>query len=102
MSYGVKKYDLDTRRMTVRVVHVTPGREGTRIETDVHLHLVPNAVEPGMRVSVLAMDLWEIHGATVDEATTELARVLERIAAGLREGPDGVWLLLHPKPAANP
>lgn len=88
MSYGIKRYDADNRNLTIEVVHRTTGREGTRVAVDVDLHLCPNAGDPGQRVAVLRMDLWTLYAPDIPAAADELARVLERVAAGLREGPD--------------
>jgi len=97
MSYGIKSYNPDNRNLILTITHAVPGREGTRIEIDARLHLCPTAVEPEQRVSVLSLNLWELHGADIPAATGELARVLERVAAGLREGPDATMALFGGK-----
>ena len=97
MSYGIKSYNPDNRNLILTITHAVAGREGTRIEIDARLHLHPTAVEPEQRVSVLSLNLWELHGADIPAATDELARILERVAAGLREGPDATMSLFGGK-----
>lgn len=96
MSYDIKAFDRNNGRLTVTVKHTTPGLKGTTIDTEVELHLSPRTVEPGYRVSMLSIDLRWVHAPTVPAMGDELARVLFRIASGLREGPTGTMLLFGP------
>lgn len=99
MSYDIKSFDRSNGRLTLTVKHTTPGRKGTTIDTEIELHLSPRTVEPGDRVSMLSIDLRWVHAATVPAMGDELARVLFRIASGLREGPTGMLRLLAPEEA---
>lgn len=99
--YDIVGFDRSNRRLTINVRHTTPGRTGTTMETDAEMHLAPSVTEPGLRVSLLSLDLrWVREQATVPAMAIELARVLERLAAGLREGPGGCLALISPAPVA--
>lgn len=94
MSYDLHSYNRENHRLTLAVRHSTPGMEGTTIEAQIELHLCPAAVDADMRVSALGMDIRWVTASTVPAMGDELARVLERVAAGLREGPSGALALL--------
>lgn len=100
--YDIVGFDRSNKRLTINVRHTTPGRTGTTMETDIEMHLAPYVVESDARVSVVSLDLrWVREQATVPAMAIELARVLERLAAGLREGPSGCFTLLAPAVAAE-
>lgn len=96
MSFDLKSFDRSNGRLTLLVKHTTPGRRGTTIDTEIELHLSPRVVEPEHRVSMLSIDLRWVHAPTVPAMGDELARVLFRVASGLREGPSGTLRLLVP------
>lgn len=102
MSFDLKSFDRTNGRTILTVKHTTPGREGTTIDADIELHLSHRVVEPENRVSMLSIDLRWVHAPTVPAMGDELARVLFRIASGLREGPTGMLLLLAPDAKENP
>jgi hypothetical protein len=97
--YDIVGFERSNKRLTLNVRHTTPGRAGTTIDTDAVLHLSPSVTDAALRVSLLSLDLrWVREQATVPAMALELARVLERLAAGLREGPGGCLALIAPAP----
>lgn len=97
MSYDVRSYNPENHRLRIAVQHSLPGRDATTIETEVELHLCPNLVDREKRVSMLSIDLLWVNAATVPGMADELARILERVASGLREGPVGAMSLFGPE-----
>ena len=95
MSYDLHRYDPTTHRLLLRVRHATPGAKGTVVESDIELHLTLNALDAKDRVSLLHIDLRWVRAESVPAMAEELARVLERIAHGLREGPAGAMKILQ-------
>lgn len=96
MSYDLTRIE-ERHRVVLEVAHVG---ESTTIRADLVLHLAPSVVESADRVSVMDLDVRWVHAASVPDLALELARVLERVAAGLREGPGGVLrMLAEPTPS---
>lgn len=84
MSYEVKSTDKNDN-VTLEVRHVG---ERTTVTTDLTVHLCPHAIDPKDRVTPISIDVtWIRGGPTLVEAAEEIARILSRLAAGLREGP---------------
>lgn len=97
--YDIVGFDRNNRLLKINVRHTTPGRTGTTMETDVEMHLAPSVTDAARRVSLISFDLrWVREQAIVPAMALELARVLERLAAGLREGPGGCLVLIAPAP----
>ena len=94
MGYDLVSIDPDRHRVALKVRHASSGLKGTTVESEVWFHLGVNAVDPEQRVSVLSVDVHWLTGASVPAVAVDLARVLERIALGLREGPVGTLGLL--------
>lgn len=90
MPYDLARVE-ERHRVVLEVAHVG---ESTTIRADLTLHLAPSVLDPADRVTVLALDLQWVHAASVPDMAVELARVLERVAAGLRQGPGGTLGML--------
>ena len=102
MSYEIVGFDKQRHRLQLEVRHSSGGMRGTTITTDVEVHLSPNTVDPSERVSALTIDVRWVHAESVPALANELARVLERLALGLREGPGGMMALLSMAPETAP
>ncbi len=98
MSYDIKGIE-NERRVVLEVRHVG---ERTTITADLIVHVSRSACGDPERVALVDLDVRWVRAASVPALTDELARVLERIAAGLREGPGGLLLDLTPSPLPTP
>lgn len=99
MPYDLARIE-ERHRIVLDVSHVG---ETTTIRADLTLHLSPSVIDPDGRVSVIDLDLRWVHAASVPDMAEELARVLDRIATGLRQGPTRMLkLITTPVPPSTP
>ena len=96
--YDLKNYDPKTRQLVCVVRHSgrVAGGSVTTVEVDVTFELEPDYADKTIRVRPISVDTKWIRSETVPLCAEELARILERVVAGLRQGPGPILQLLAP------